>query len=60
MRKGTIVKYIGKDEIAKGMTFRVIRRRGNLIEVHFPIRYCDGSIHASASNQPITDFEIVR
>ena len=59
MRKGAVVRYIGSDEIAKGQTFTVKKKTGNWIEVMWPVKYLDGSIHGSRCDRPIEDFELI-
>ena len=45
VRKGTKVRYIGEDELAKGKTFNVRHKSYNRVEVLWPVRYLDGSVH---------------
>ncbi len=59
IRKGAVVRYIRKNELATGQTFTVKKKEGALIEVAFPVKYLDGSIHLSHIFLPIRDFELV-
>ena len=59
IRKGSIVKYIGKNELAQGKTFKVHKKSYGFIEILFPTKYIDGSIHGQRCEMPISDFEIV-
>ena len=58
-RKGAIVRYIGDDENAKGLIFRVIRKSYNSLMVSFPIKYSDGQIHYERAYRSICDFELL-
>lgn len=60
IRKGSIVRYIGSNELAKGKIFRVHKRSYNRVLVCFPLRYLDGSVHGSQSYIPLDDFEEVK
>ena len=61
IRKGARVRYIGdKYEYAKGMIFTVRKKTQHLIDVYFPVRYLDGSLHNQLCAIPITEFEEVK
>lgn len=60
IRKGVQVRYIGKDELAKGRVFTVYEKYGAFVTVYFPTKYLDGSVHSQKCGMPIADFEIVQ
>ena len=61
IRKGARVRYIGdKYEFAKGQVFTVRKRMNHLIDIYFPIRYLDGSLHNQLCAMDIKDFEEVK
>ena len=59
IRRNAKVRYIGENELAKGMTFIVLHKNGSWVEVMFPVKYLDGSIHKSRTLIPISDVELV-
>ncbi len=60
IRKGAVVRYIGKEEAAQGMEFKVHEKCHNLINVSWPTKYLDGSVHTNRCYMQISDFELVR
>ena len=61
IRKGAKVKYIGtKYEHATGQIFTVRHKFYSHIEVLFPTKYLDGSIHGQICSMPISEFEEVK
>ena len=60
IRKGAVVRYIGKDEIAQGREFVVHEKCQNLISVSWPTKYMDGSIHTNRCYMQISDFELIK
>lgn len=58
-RKGAIVKYVGSEEIATGQTFRVLKKCGAFVEIMFPTKCLDDSIHRYLTLLPIEDFKLV-
>lgn len=58
IRKGVLVKYIGQDELAQGMVFKVHQKWYQFITVNFPVRYLNGEVHRQLINKPLEDFEI--
>ena len=58
IRKGAKVRYIGKSPEAAGKIFTVKKKTGSFVEIMFPCRYLDGSIHGSLTSIPLTDVEI--
>ena len=59
IRRGTKVRYIGKDELAQGREFLVLHRYRNDVEVMFPLRYKDGEVHLNKRYIPIVDVEVI-
>lgn len=60
IRKGARVRYIGtRNPLMIGKVYEVHHKCYHNIEVSAPVRYLDGSIHASRCHMPIEDFELV-
>lgn len=60
IRKGSDVRYIGDNELAKGKVFRVHKKDRHEVLVGFPMKYLDGSVHLCEMYKPIKDFEEIR
>ena len=58
-RRNATVRYLGEDELAKGMLFRVLKKSYNSIMISFPVKFIDGSIHYQRMYKSIGDFELV-
>ena len=57
IKKGSKVRYIGSKDIAKDKVFNVLHKSGHFVELIFPCRYLDGSIHGSKTLIPLKDVE---
>ncbi len=61
MRKGTKVRYIGdRYDYAKGQVFTVQKKVYGSIELYFPQKYLDGSIHRQYVSMWAGHFEEVK
>ena len=58
IRKGSIVKYIGNDELLKEYNNYIVHKRShNLILISIPVVYVGGEIHKVRCYKNIEDFE---
>jgi len=61
IRKGAKVRYIGTiNPLMTGKVYEVHHKSYDRIEVSAPVKYLDGSVHASRCYMPISDFELVK
>lgn len=58
IRKGSKVRYIGKNELMKNKTYEVIKKQGNSITLYAPCKYANGEIHNVKCSMDISEFEI--
>ena len=60
IRKGAIVRYIGRDELMKQYSPYTVRKKEyNLIDIYAPTRYMNGEVHKCLVSMNIKDFEII-
>ena len=60
IKKGSLVRYKGKDKMAEGKSFVVLRKAGTHVEVMWPVKFMDGTIHRMKCSVPVSDFIEVR
>ena len=59
IRKGVKLRYIGNNPLAQGQIFTVRHKSYSHVEVLFPCKYLDGSVHGQVACIPISDFEML-